>query len=161
MTILISACLLGDKCRYDGTGKEVPGLKELLKDWRLIPFCPETLGGLIIPRLPAEIRGGAGAQVLSGEALVLDQSGQDLTAEFIRGAQMTLAMAERYQPDVVVVKAKSPSCGAGQIYDGGFTGKLKDGDGVTVALLRQAGFAVYTESEFLVDPDQILGRKND
>lgn len=144
-TIMISACLLGVKCRYDGTAKDVPYIKELLQDCRLIPFCPETLGGLTIPRLPAEIRGGDGARVLAGTARVWNKNGQDVTAEFIQGARMTLALAELHRPDRVVTKAKSPSCGAGQIYDGSFTGKLIKGDGVTIALLRQAGFGVCTE----------------
>jgi uncharacterized protein YbbK (DUF523 family) len=160
-TILISACLLGVKCRYDGTAKEVPHLKELLKGYRLVPFCPETLGGLVIPRLPAEIQGGDGAHVLAGVAYVRNQSGQDLTAEFVQGARMTLAMAELHQPGIVVAKAKSPSCGSGQIYDGSFTGKLNTGDGVTTALLCQAGFIVCSETDLASHPNQILGENND
>lgn len=160
-TILISACLLGEKCRYDGTAKEVPHLKELLKDCRLVPFCPEKLGGLDTPRLPAEIQGGDGTGILAGAAYVRNQSGQDLTAEFLRGAQMTLAMAELHRPCIVVAKSKSPSCGSGWIYDGSFTGLLKTGDGVTTALLRQAGFVVCSETDLLSRPNQILGENND
>jgi uncharacterized protein YbbK (DUF523 family) len=160
-TILISACLLGINCRYDGTAKEAPELKKLLADYRLIPFCPETLGGLTVPRLPSEIQCGDGGQVLSGSARVRDRNGRDLTAEFIAGARMTLALAELHHPMLVVAKAKSPSCGAGQIYDGSFTGKLQHGDGVTIAMLRQAGYTVCSEKDFLENPDQILGEKND
>lgn len=158
---MVSACLLGIPCRYDGTAKEVPGLKEQLDDYRLIPFCPETLGGLTIPRFPAEIEDGDGSQVLSGTAQVRNQNGEDVTAEFIQGARMTLAMAKLNQPSMIVAKAKSPSCGTGQIYDGSFTGKLKNGDGVTGALLRQNGFRVYSEVDLLMNPGQILEKNND
>jgi uncharacterized protein YbbK (DUF523 family) len=155
-TILISACLLGEKCRYDGTAKDIPHLRELLESYRLVPFCPETLGGLSIPRLPAEIQGGDGEQVLNGAAQVTNQNGQDLTVYFLQGAHMTLEMAERHQPVLVVAKAKSPSCGVGQIYNGSFSGKLKVGDGVTVALLRKAGFTVCSETDLMANPNQIL-----
>lgn len=155
-TILISACLLGINCRYDGTAKETPGLKALLQDFRVVPFCPELLGGLIAPRPPAEIRAGDGAGVLSGLARVYNQNGQDLTTEFIRGARATLDLVKLNQPCLVVAKANSPSCGAGKIYDGSFTGRLKNGDGVTTALLRQAGFMVYSETDLLTNPEQIL-----
>jgi len=156
--ILISACLLGLNCRYDGTAKETPELNVLLQDYRVVPFCPELFGGLIAPRLPAEIRTGDGAGVLYGMARVQNQNGQDLTPEFIRGAQATLALVKLNQPCLIVAKANSPSCGAGKIYDGSFTGGLKNGDGVTTALLRQAGFAVYTETDLLSNPAQILGK---
>jgi uncharacterized protein YbbK (DUF523 family) len=143
--IMMSACLLGEACRYDGTAKSSPKLIAGLSDFELAPFCPEKSGGLPIPRPPAEIQNGDGAAVLAGQAKVIDSSGSDCTAAFVAGAKKTLAMAEKLQPVLVVGKAKSPSCGVGRIYDGSFSGTLRSGDGVTMALLREAGLAVCTE----------------
>ena len=159
-TILVSACLMGTPCRYDGTANEVPGLMEMLKNYQAVSFCPETLAGLAVPLPPAEIRGGDGVQVLAGTAQVRNQMGQDLTAEFLKGARLALELARLHKPVMVLAKAKSPSCGVGRIYDGNFHGKLIRGDGVTVALLRQAGFAVFSEEDFMERTGQILGEKN-
>jgi Uncharacterized conserved protein len=146
---MVSGCLLGIKCRFDGTARENPELLSALKGYQLVPFCPEASAGLTIPRLPVEIQDGDGSAVLSGTARVVNQAGCDCTMELKKGACKVLAMAEKLQPDFVVLKAKSPSCGVGRIYDGSFSGKLKDGDGVTTALLRHAGVAVYSESDIL------------
>ena len=156
-TILISACLMGINCRYDGTTKTIPELS-CLTDYFLVPFCPETMGGLIVPRLPAEIQNGDGFGVLSGSAKVINQQGLDLSAEFIRGAYCSLELAKLKQPEIIVVKSKSPSCGTIEVYDGSFSGVLKAGAGVTTALLRQAGFMVYSELEFMNALDHILGK---
>lgn len=141
---------MGVPCRYDGSAEEVPDIKQLLKNYTLVPFCPEALAGLVTPRPPAEIWGGDGVQVLAGTARVRNQNGQDVTAEFLQGARLTLELAELHQPVLVVAKTKSPSCGSGQVYDGSFRGKLIAGDGVTVALLRQGGFAVCSEMDLLI-----------
>ncbi len=147
--ILISGCLVGIACRYDGMAKEVPEVLSALKGFHLIPFCPETLGGLVAPRPPAEIVGGDGAAVLDGMAKVLSRTGEDCTAAFIRGAVETLELVKEINPYCVLLKARSPSCGVGRIYDGTFSGKLIEGDGVTTALLRRHGVKVYTEEQIL------------
>jgi uncharacterized protein YbbK (DUF523 family) len=156
--ILVSACLMGINCRYDGTGKANPELVALLKDYRLIPFCPETLGGLTIPRPAAEIQNGDGAGVLSGFATVVDEIGRDVTREFIQGAYYSLELAKLQDSGLIILKSNSPSCGSTRIYDGSFSRKLKNGAGVTAALLRQAGFLVVSELDVLQAPDQILGK---
>jgi uncharacterized protein YbbK (DUF523 family) len=143
--IMVSACLLGEACRYDGSAKPFPGLTAGLSDFELASFCPEKLGNLPIPRPPAEIQNGDGAAVLAGKAKVVDRSGSDCTAAFVTGAQKTLEMAQKIQPVLVVGKTKSPSCGVGRVYDGSFSGTLLNGDGVTTALLREAGLAVCDE----------------
>ncbi|HEY8464057.1 MAG TPA: DUF523 domain-containing protein [Bacillota bacterium] len=146
---MVSACLVGINCRYDGKSQLRPELVECLRDYQLIPFCPEYLGELPTPRLPSEICNGDGAAVLAGAALVLNRQGDDWTPYFIKGAEATLRLYQEVRPDLIVFKAKSPSCGVGQIYDGTFTGKLRSGDGVTAALLRQKGACLYSETDIL------------
>jgi len=136
MTILISACLLGLPCRYDGAAKTCPAVEELRKQHTLIPFCPECFGGLPTPREPAEIVGDR----------VVNRAGRDVTAEYRRGAANALALCRMYDCDCAVLKEKSPSCGHGKIYDGTFTGTLTDGDGITASLLLENGIPVYGES---------------
>lgn len=149
MKYLISACLLGQMVRYDGGHCQVAVLQQLLATGQAIAFCPEVAGGLSTPRLPAEIVAGDGLAVLAGQAQVLDSSGQDVTAAFIRGAERCLALAKQHQVSHVVLKANSPSCGSTQIYNGQFNGQKIDGQGVTAALLSQHGFAVLSEQQFL------------
>ena len=148
-TVMVSACLLGLKCRYDGTAKEVPELLPFLTGYRLLPFCPEQLGGLVTPRPPAEIQNGDGTSVLQGKARVVNRAGQDYTAEFVRGAEAVWRLVEQVKPELVVLKSKSPSCGVGWIYDGSFSGKLRAGYGVTAAKLYQAGIMIVTETELI------------
>lgn len=147
-TILVSACLAGVNCKYSGGHNLVPALAELVRQGRAVPVCPETLGGLAIPRPPAEIRGGDGHDVLAGKARVVDREGRDVTAAFLRGAQATLAKARKVNADLIVLKEKSPSCGSGLIYDGTFSGTTRPGAGVTAALLREQGYRVMSEGEF-------------
>ena len=137
MTILVSACLLGCPCRYDGQSKPHPAVLALMEEHTLIPVCPEQMGGLATPRPPAE-RQGAG---------VFTQAGTDVTGQYRRGAEEALRLARLYGCDCAVLKEKSPSCGSGQIYDGSFSRKLTAGDGVTAQLLKENGIAVYGESE--------------
>ena len=136
-TLLISACLLGVRCRYDGGSKPQPGMEELAGRYRLIPVCPEQLGGLPTPRKPSERQGGR----------VVMADGRDVTAEYRRGAEEALHLARLYGCTAAVLKERSPSCGKGQIYDGTFTGTLTAGDGVTAELLTAGGIKVYGESE--------------
>ncbi|WP_197457640.1 DUF523 domain-containing protein [Snodgrassella sp. CFCC 13594] len=141
--VLVSACLAGQKVRYDGraclcTELGVEG------DVHQIAFCPEMAAGLPVPRPPAEIQGGDGAAVLASKARVIDFQGTDVTEFFVRGAEQALAVAQQHQVKVAILKQNSPSCGCGRIYEGDFSGNLKNGDGVTAALLRQHGIKVVS-----------------
>lgn len=138
MNILISACLLGLSCRYDGTGKLWDGAAALrAAGHHLVPVCPEQLGGLPTPRPPAERVGGE----------VRTKYGVDVTEPYCRGAEEAVALARLLDCPCAVLKARSPSCGSGTIYDGTFTGTLVPGDGVAAAALKEAGVAVFTEEE--------------
>ena len=137
MKILVSACLLGVRCRYDGKSKPHPAVERLLEQHTLIPVCGEILGGLPTPRVSAERQG----------ARVVTADGRDVTAAYRRGAEEVLRLAERYGCKAAILKERSPSCGSGRIYDGTFTGTLADGWGVTAELLRDHGICVIGESE--------------
>ncbi|SCY97284.1 DUF523 domain-containing protein [Alkaliphilus peptidifermentans] len=145
MKLLISACLLGVNCKYSGGNNIQENISEKLNDYILIPICPEQLGGLTTPRPPAEIQLGDGFDVLEGNSKVINIDGQDVTEAFIKGAEETLKIAEMYNIQTAILKARSPSCGLENIYDGSFSGKLKKGCGVTTALLKKKGIAVFTE----------------
>ncbi len=135
--LLVSACLLGCPCRYDGgacPSEDVLALKEY---YEIVPVCPEQLGGLPTPRRPSEIRNGR----------VFMKDGTDVTEQYVRGAETALYLARTLGAQRAVLKAKSPSCGKGLIYDGSFTGAKVPGNGVTAALLQQSGIAVYTEED--------------
>lgn len=137
MNILVSACLLGCACRYDGKSKPVDAVQKLMETHTLIPICPEIYGGLPTPRPPSEIIGDR----------VVNNLGEDMTAAYMRGAAEALRFAKMYDCTVAILKAKSPSCGKGKVYDGSFCNTLRDGNGVTAELLLQNGIAVYTEEE--------------
>lgn len=137
MTILVSACLLGVGCRYDGASKPSESVLALMKEHTLIPVCPEVLGGLPTPRPPSEIRGDR----------VVTADGRDVAAEYRRGAEEALRLARLYGAEVAILKERSPSCGSGQVYDGSFSRTLVPGDGVTAALLKANGITVLGESE--------------
>ncbi|MXS78449.1 DUF523 domain-containing protein [Nitrosomonas sp. JL21] len=147
--ILISACLAGDRVRYDG--KRAPLKDEVLSRWGdkglLVKVCPEVSGGLKIPRPEARIVNGNGLDVLKGMAKVLDIHGCDVTSFFIRGAEYALSIARRFNIEVAILKEKSPSCGAHNIYDGQFASHLIPGFGVTSALLKQNGVKIFSENE--------------
>ncbi len=147
--ILISACLIGNKVRYDAN--DVPTESRILEEWktedRLIAFCPEVAGGLSVPRLPAEIQNGNGQGVLLGEAKVLDNQGNDVSLNFINGAKKALEVAQNNNVKVAILKEKSPSCGSSFIYDGTFSSVKKIGQGVTTALLEQNGIKVFSDLE--------------
>ncbi|MEV0619053.1 DUF523 domain-containing protein [Nonomuraea sp. NPDC050404] len=147
--ILVSACLMGRRVRYDGGAKTSSDawLARWREEGRLVPFCPEVSGGLPVPRLAAEIEGGAGgAAVLSGAARVLATDGSDVTAEFVAGAQGALAVARAHGIRMAVLKEGSPSCGALSIYDGSFEGRRVAGQGVTTSLLELNGIRVFDEA---------------
>ncbi|MEW5351128.1 DUF523 domain-containing protein [Streptomyces sp. 16-176A] len=140
--ILVSACLRGVPCRFDGRDKATPGLAEAVAGRTVVPFCPEVAGGLATPRRPAELVGGDGQDVLDGTARVVDDTGRDVTAEFLAGARRALEAARRTGCTEALLMPRSPSCGRGEVYDGSFTGALTRGDGVTAALLERHGIAV-------------------
>lgn len=139
MKLLISACLLGVACRYDGASKGLPEdtLRALMARHTLVPACPEQLGGLPTPRAPSERRGSC----------VVMRTGADVTDAYTRGAQQTLALAQRFGCTAALLKQRSPSCGKGEIYDGTFTGTLTPGDGVAAALLSAHGIRIYGEDD--------------
>lgn len=145
--ILVSACLAGMYCRYDGTTKKIPFIEKLVNEGKALPICPEQLGELPIPRQRAEIREGSGEDVLGGKAQVYTESGDKITKEFLLGAKRVLALAQELGVKEVIFKAKSPSCGYGVIYKGDFSGKLVTGNGVTSALLAHHGIKVFTEED--------------
>ena len=145
--VLVSACLAGRACRYDGSDNATDVVSELVRSGRAVLVCPEEQGGLGTPRPPAEIVGGDGADVLDGTARVVTQGGHDVTAEYLTGARAALEAARRGGARVAVLKSRSPSCGKGCIHDGSFTGATRSGDGVTAALLRANGIEVVTEEE--------------
>ena len=144
---LVSACLLGIRCTFEGKDNRNEKVLELLKKEVLIPVCPEQLGGLSTPRIPQEIVGGSGEDVLDGKCKVLNKAGEDVSKQFIRGAEETLKLAKIFGIKEFIGKARSPSCGCGEIYDGSFSGRLVKGNGVTTALLKRNGIKVMTEED--------------
>ena len=145
MNILVSACLLGVPCRYDGAAKRDLRLEALrARGHTLVPVCPEVLGGLPTPRPPAE---------LQPDGRVVNREGRDVTAEYQAGAKGALKLARAHGCACAVLKERSPSCGSGQVYDGSFSGKLIPGSGVAAERLEGCGVAVYGESqiEFLLE----------
>ncbi|MEU8828103.1 DUF523 domain-containing protein [Streptomyces sp. NPDC048636] len=140
--ILVSACLRGVPCRYDGRHKAVSALDEAVAGHDVVSFCPEVAGGLTTPRRPAELVGGDGHDVLEGTAQVVDDTGRDVTAAFVDGARRALEAARRGGCTEALLMPRSPSCGQGAVYDGSFTGELTPGDGVTAALFARNGITV-------------------
>lgn len=141
-SVLVSACLRGVPCRYDGRAKPSPALDALLAGRTVVPFCPEQAGGLATPRRPAELTGGDGHAVLDGTARVVDDTGTDVTDAYVAGARRALDAARAAGCATAVLMPRSPSCGRGQVYDGSFGGGLVPGDGVTAALLERHGITV-------------------
>ena len=137
MVYLISACLLGTPCRYDGASRPVSeAIARLMRTDTLIPICPEILGGLATPRPPAERQGER----------VINREGRDVTEEYRRGAREVARLVQLFGADGVILKDNSPSCGTNGIYDGSFTSTLVPGEGVTAAYLRSLGIPVFPET---------------
>ena len=145
--LLISACLLGNPVRYDGRAKALhhTGLQCLQAEGRVVCFCPEVSAGLPVPRPAAEIVGGDGAAVIDGNARVLTGHGSDVSAYFIAGAERALALCRQHSIRAAVMTDGSPSCGSSRIYDGSFSRRSIDASGVTSALLRRHGIAVFSQ----------------
>lgn len=146
--IIVSACLCGVNCKYSGGNNLNEKVVCLFKQGKAILVCPEQMGGLSTPRPPSEIVGGTGADVLDGRCRVMAINCQDdVTDEFIKGAEETLRLAKECGASFAVLKSRSPSCGHGTIYDGSFMGRKIDGNGVTAELLERNGIRVITEEE--------------
>ena len=137
--LLISACLAGENCKYSGGNNFIgeTALASLKGKYELVSACPEVMGGLSVPRIPCEIIGGK----------VMNERGEDVTAQFKAGAELTANICERQGIKKALLKEKSPSCGSGRIYDGTFSHTVIAGDGVTAQRLRALGIALYGESE--------------
>ncbi|EMK2595758.1 DUF523 domain-containing protein [Bacillus cereus] len=146
--IVISACLGGIACRYDGNDNLVSKIEELLQKEDTVLICPEVLGGLPTPRPSAEIIGGNGDDVLDGKAKVITKNGEDVTAAFVNGAYKALEQIKDLHPEYIILKERSPSCGSSTIYTGEFNGNKQTGFGVTTALFKRNGFKVISEEEF-------------
>ena len=151
--IAVSACLLGKACRYDGRSKPCARVQELAEDGHeLVPVCPEVAGGLPTPRTPCEIvqapwmESGKSHMADERSWTILDASGADRTAAYARGAQAELAHAKEAGCKLAILKAKSPSCGSGEVYDGTFSGTLVPGWGIAAATFRNAGITVIDET---------------
>lgn len=157
--ILISACLLGEKVRYDGRSVSIDSSK--IQRWadegRLISLCPEMEGGLPCPRPAAEIETGQGLAVLTAKARVINSEGLDVTASFIQGALRALERCREQGIKIAILKSNSPSCGNSQTYDGNFRGRRVQGSGVTAALLGCNGIAVFNEHQ-LAEVERLLKR---
>lgn len=139
--ILVSACLLGINCKYDGGNNFNQKVFDLVKEGKAIPVCPEQLGGLKTPRIPSEIK------MIDGKRCVINSEGEDVTENFEKGAIEVLKLAKELDIKKAVLKSKSPSCGVNKIYSGEFNKQLVDGNGITADLLIRNGIEVITPDE--------------
>ncbi len=137
MKIMVSACLLGENCKYNGGNNRNEKILAYLKGHEVIPVCPEQMGGLPTPRVPSETRDG----------IAVAADGRNVDREFRAGAEACLAVARREKPDLVILQSRSPSCGVRQRYDGTFTGTLTEGAGITAELLIKNGFRCVDAEE--------------
>lgn len=145
--VLVSACLAGCACRFDGRAKPQPQVQSLVDGGAAVAVCPEVAGGLGTPRRPAEIVGGDGDDVLDGRARVIDDTGRDVTDAHLQGAAEAVRAARAAGAREAVLKEGSPSCGPTERYDGTFSGVRRPGQGVTAAALRRVGVAVRSEAD--------------
>ncbi len=142
MKIMVSACLLGENCKYNGGNNYTPELVRLLEGHTVIPVCPEVLGGLPTPRVPAEIVNGK----------VMNRNGESVDEAFRKGAEKALETAKEEKPDLIILQSRSPSCGVKEIYDGTFSGRKIPGQGIFAELLEKAGFNVIDVEDL---PDKL------
>lgn len=146
---IVSACLIGNNCKYNGGNNRNEKVVSFLKDKVIIPVCPEMKAGFGVPRPKTELGGNGGEDVVNGNAVVLNEFGVDVTSQFIEGARDEFkSLPPETEIDFAILKARSPSCGANEIYDGSFSGKLKNGDGVFAYLLREKDIRIRTEEYF-------------
>ncbi len=144
---MVSACLLGENCKYNGENNRNPELLRILSGHTVLPVCPEVLGGLPVPRIPAEIVCG----------IVMNREGEPVDEAFRQGAKKAVEIAVRERPDLIILQPRSPSCGGKEIYDGTFSGKLIPGHGVFAEMALQAGFRIMDAEDavkngVLIDP---------
>ncbi|MFP2906687.1 DUF523 domain-containing protein [Pyxidicoccus sp. 3LFB2] len=143
--VLVSACLLGEACRYDGRSQRSERVLAALAGKEVVPVCPEVASGLPTPRPPVDLSGGTGVDVWAGRARALErEAGIDRTDAFQRGARLALEAARRFGATVALLKEKSPSCGSQRVYE---AGKLRPGEGITAALLRSEGLTVLSDED--------------
>ena len=145
--LVVSACLVGVNCKYNGGNNENEKVKEFLKDKKYIIVCPEQLGGLTTPRNPSEINNMGGKEVLHGNSKVISCENIDVTENFVNGAKESLKIAKMFNCKQALLKEGSPSCGCNLIYDGTFKGKKISGMGVTAALFHENNISVFSEKE--------------
>jgi uncharacterized protein YbbK (DUF523 family) len=141
--VVVSACLAGIPCAYDGNVRTDIEVKKILAQGKAIPLCPEILGGLSVPREKAEISGGEGKDVILKRAKVITQSGENVSPYFIEGAKIVLKVVKSLKIKKAILKSRSPSCGYGEIFDGTFTGRLKKGNGILAEMLAQEGVEIW------------------
>ncbi|MGL4656232.1 MAG: DUF523 domain-containing protein [Sarcina sp.] len=144
--IIVSACLCGENCKYDGGNNYNIKVENFIEGKDVIYVCPEQMGGLSTPRNPAEIVGCAKG-VLNGEDKIISNEGRDVTSEFLKGAKEVLKIAKDKNVKLAILKAKSPSCGKGMVYDGTFNGNKVKGNGITTQLLLDNDIEVINEDE--------------
>jgi uncharacterized protein YbbK (DUF523 family) len=143
--VLVSACLIGEACRFDGRSKRSERVLAALEGKEVVPVCPEVGGGMPIPRAPVELSGGTGVDVWAGRARALErEAGVDRTDAFLRGARLALEAARKFGATVALLKEKSPSCGTQRVYEAGV---LRPGEGITAALLRAEGMTVLSDED--------------
>lgn len=148
--ILVSACLLGHKVKYNGGDNCHELLLKYSARGRFLPICPECFAMLPVPRTPMEIVSGTGKKLLAGKCRATDKNGLDTTHYLLTGADKALKIAQSYHARVAILKESSPSCGVHTIYDGSFAGNKINGSGVTAALLEKNGITVYSEKDMTV-----------
>lgn len=146
---IVSACLCGINCKYNGGNNLNPYFLDLLAKGEVIPICPEQMGGLPTPRNACELAGGTGMDLIEGRAMAFTRDGDEVSSALLRGAQETLRIALEGCLDEAILQSRSPSCGVGLIYDGTFAHRLIRGDGVTAAMLKQHGIQVWNEQNYL------------
>lgn len=147
MKYVVSGCLAGLPCRYDGGSKPCEAVRRLVEEGRAVTACPESLSGLPVPRPPCEQRDGR----------VIMRTGEDVTEAFERGAERAMHIVRKHGCTAAILKARSPSCGFGRIYDGSFTGATCEGEGLWARRLREAGLALYSEEAL---PSELVGNRD-
>lgn len=150
--MIVSACLAGVNCRWDGGSRPCEEIINLVRMGKALPICPEQLGGLPVPRSPAGVLNGTGEDVLSGETIVTDKKGQNITKQFLKGSREVLKIAKKLGIKEAVLKRTSPCCGVGKVWrmsrkGNKLSNKLVDGDGVLTALLKKNGITVKSEKD--------------
>lgn len=148
--IIVSACFCNINCKYNGLNNYNDEINKLVIDGKAIPVCPEVLGQLPIPRIPCEI-----VKQKDGKIAVINKNKENVTNNFLTGAEKTLKIAQAVEAKVAILKSKSPSCGCGKIYDGTFTSTLIEGNGITAELLKKNNIKVYNEETFKTDWSEI------